>query len=338
MEIFGTIGPSCESRKTLEEMFRNGMTGIRMNLSHGMLKNAGTWLENIEKAAECAGVAPELLMDLQGPELRAGGFGKERMAYSLREGQTILLGSRAERDVLLVPQTVLRLLRPGGEILLDDGKLLLLGVRSCGTGWLCRVERGGMLQPRKSIALPGQEVETETLTGEDLENLRELKNYKVTGVMLPFVRGRRDIEKLRAALAQAGAPQTKIYAKIENQAGIRNIDEIIACADRIVIARGDLGNAAPLWELPGIQKTIAQKCRRENRKFMVVTQMLTSMERAKVPTRAEVSDIFNAVLDGADAVMLTGETAAGQYPAEAIEYLVKTVRAAQRYRDNCGVQ
>lgn len=338
MEIFGTIGPSCENRKTLEKMFQSGMTGIRMNLSHGMLRDAGTWLENMERAAEYAGMAPELLMDLQGPELRSGGFGKERIACRLKEGQTVVLGSRAEQDVLSVPQDVLRFLRPGGEILLDDGKLLLLGVRSCGAGWLCRVERGGMLQPRKSIALPGQEIETETLTGEDVENLRELKKYKVTGVMLPFVRGRRDVEKLRAALEEAGAVQVKIYAKIENQAGIRNMDEIIACADRIVIARGDLGNAVPLWELPGIQKTIAEKCRRENRKFMVVTQMLASMERAKVPTRAEVSDIFNAVLDGADAVMLTGETAAGQYPVEAMEYLVKTVRAAQRYKDNGYVQ
>ena len=140
------------------------------------------------------------------------------------------------------------------------------------------------------------------------------------------------LKDVRNELAQAGAQGVRLFAKIENTAGIEQVDALIPWADEIVIARGDLGNAVRLWELPAVQKRIAAACRAAGRDFMVVTQMLASMEHRAVPTRAEVSDIFNAVLDGATSVMVTGETAAGEYPAEVIRYLVNTVRAAEEYR------
>ena len=167
-----------------------------------------------------------------------------------------------------------------------------------------------------------------TLTAEDKENLAIAADCGVTGVMLPFVRGAEDIRNLRQALAEAGAPQLKILAKIENLAGVQALPDFLPLVDEVVIARGDLGNAMPLWELPRCQKQLSAACRAAGVPFMVVTQMLDSMHTRAVPTRAEVSDIYNAVLDGASSLMLTGETAAGQYPVQAMEYLVRTARTA----------
>ena len=193
---------------------------------------------------------------------------------------------------------------------------------------MCTVMRGGVLQSRKSLAAPGADIQMPTLTTEDKENLAIAADCGVTGVMLPFVRGAADIRNLRQALAEAGAPGLKILAKIENLAGVQALPEFLPLVDEVVIARGDLGNAMPLWELPRCQKQLSAACRAAGVPFMVVTQMLDSMHTRAVPTRAEVSDIYNAVLDGASSLMLTGETAVGQYPVQAMEYLVRTARTA----------
>lgn len=240
MDFYGTIGPACADVKLLQQMVEAGMTGIRMNLSHGPLAAHKDWLVMLHKAG-----VKKLLIDLQGPELRIG----------------------------RLPQPL-------------------------------------------------------SLTTEDKENLAIAAGRGVTGVMLPFVRGAADIRNLRQALAEAGAPQLKILAKIENLAGVQALPEFLPLVDEVVIARGDLGNAMPLWELPRCQKQLSAACRAAGVPFMVVTQMLDSMHTRAVPTRAEVSDIYNAVLDGASSLMLTGETAAGQYPVQAMEYLVRTARTA----------
>ena len=218
--------------------------------------------------------------------------------------------------------------QPGQTLLLDDGKLLARVDTAEPEALVCTVVRGGVLQSRKSLAAPGADIQMPTLTAEDKENLAIAANCGVTGVMLPFVRGAEDIRSLRQALAEAGAPQLKILAKIENLAGVQALPEFLPLVDEVVIARGDLGNAMPLWELPRCQKQLSAACRAAGVPFMVVTQMLDSMHTRAVPTRAEVSDIYNAVLDGASSLMLTGETAAGQYPVQAMEYLVRTARTA----------
>ena len=212
--------------------------------------------------------------------------------------------------------------------MLDDGKLLVQVTQALPEALVCTVVRGGTLQSRKSIAAPGLAVPSPTLTEEDLQNLKIAKQCGVTGVMLPFVRGKADILALRHALEEAGAADIRIFAKIENMTGVRALPEFIHLVDEVVIARGDLGNAMPLWELPRCQKQLSAACRAAGVPFMVVTQMLDSMCTRAVPTRAEVSDIYNAVLDGAASVMLTGETAAGQYPMQAMEYLVRTAQTA----------
>ena len=311
IDIYGTLGPACADAAILEEMLRLGMTGVRLNLSHVTLPESAPPVEALREAGRRAGVRPRLLIDMQGPEVR---IGKLPAPLTLREGETLPAAA------LHLPEAVLPCLTPGQELLLDDGKLLLVS-----EGDALRVLRGGTLQSRKSAALPGREIRLPALTESDRGNLAVAKDYGVTGVMQPFVRSREDLEEVRAALPEG----LRLFAKIESLTGVEQLPALMEAADEIVIARGDLGNAVPLWELPVLQKRISAACRRKGVPFMVVTQMLASMEHSAVPTRAEVSDICNAVLDGAASVMVTGETAVGEYPVEVIRYLANTVRAAQ---------
>ena len=345
----------------LKRMFEEGMDGIRLNLSHTTLEEAAELIERFHTAAREAGrtapreaaredhqvapnaareassnatrvFRPELMIDMQGPELRVG---RLEAPLTLEEGTVINLESIPLPDVVL--EELQR--RSKQEILLDDGKILLETQHSgAETGPIpysqpikAKVIRGGVLTGRKRIALPGCLIDTPAMTAADLENIRLAKQFGVTAVMQPFVRSKEDLMEVRRALDQAGGSDIRLFAKIENLTGLSKLDELIPCCDEIVIARGDLGNAMELWELPAAQKKIAAACRKAGRDFMVVTQMLESMTHRKVPSRAEVSDIFNAVLDGAASVMVTGETAAGEYPEIVIRYLARTVREAEKY-------
>lgn len=181
------------------------------------------------------------------------------------------------------------------------------------------------------IPLPGVEISLPAMTAQDRENLALAPSCGVTAVMQPFVRSADDLKAVRAAMNKCGGTDIRLFAKIENRRGMDALAELLPHADEIVIARGDLGNAVPLWELPAVQKRIAARCRENGTPFMVVTQMLASMEHSRVPTRAEMSDVFNAVLDGAASVMVTGETAAGEYPADVIRYLALAAHAAETF-------
>ncbi len=326
MVYYGTLGPACADMSILKRMFRQGMNGIRLNLSHKNLESSKEWVTNYIKAATQEGIIkPELLIDLQGPELR---IGRMQLDLEWQDRQEIYL------DVIPVPEVILPYLVEGQQILIDDGKILLEVIDRRGDlaeDIKCKVIRGGKVVQRKSIALPGLSIPVPTLTDADKENLRVAKEYGVTGVMLPFVRNKKDLMNLRAELDKNGASDIRIFAKIENLEGVEILSELLEVADEIVIARGDLGNAVDLWKLPVLQKEIARHCRAVKKPFMVVTQMLASMETRAVPTRAEVSDIFNAVMDGAQSVMLTGETAVGRYPVEAMSYLIKTSEEALLY-------
>ena len=319
VDIYGTLGPACASADTLEAMLRQGMTGVRLNLSHVTLPEAAPLVDALREAARRCGVQPKLLIDMQGPELRVKAL---PAPIELRGGETAALD--------FLPGLIRERLMPGQEILLDDGRLLLRAVSSDSAVVL----RGGLLRSRKSAALPGMDLRLPPLTGADRRNLALARDFGVTGVMQPFVRCRADLDALREALDESGGEAIRIFAKIESREGAAHLQELLPAADEIVIARGDLGNSGPLWELPALQKKIAAVCRAAGKPFMVVTQMLASMERSPVPTRAELSDIFNAVLDGAASVMLTGETAVGAYPEDAIRYMANTVREACNYVNN----
>lgn len=318
-QIYGTFGPACKEQDVLEEMFYAGMTGMRLNLSHVNLSDSAEQINAFHAAAK--GICkPQLVIDTQGPELRIGDLSNPIM---LENSTIVSLGDAG----IPIPPVVLSALDNGDEVLLDDGKISLR-VTDAKQG-RAEVVRGGMLGSRKSVKLPGRTINLPVLTDRDLRNIRQAAEYGVTGLLQPFVRSGEDLKELRRLLDENNAGFLQIFAKIESMEGVEHLEEILPYADVIVIARGDLGNDMPLWQLPAVQKQISAACRAAEKPFIVVTQMLASMENAPIPTRAEVSDIFNAVIDGAWGVMLTGETAVGKYPVEAIRYLTKTAESAQ---------
>ena len=325
ISIYGTFGPACGQEDILKQMFEAGMTGMRLNLSHTSLTDSADRIAAFRAAAETAGIVPELLIDMQGPELRIGTI--EPM--TLTDGESVILGEGG----IPVPEVTLPVMYAGDEVVLDDGKISVRVRENHGSHVICTVERGGVLPSRKSIKLknPDVVVELPVLTEHDLNNVRRAAEYGVTGLMQPFVHSGEELRKVRKALQENGADHVKIFAKIENMQGVDNLEDILPEADWVIIARGDLGNDMDLWQLPAVQKKIAAACVKAGKPFVVVTQMLTSMEHSPVPTRAEVSDIFNAVLDGCAGVMVTGETAVGDYPTEVIRYLTNTVKSAEDY-------
>ena len=327
VDIFGTLGPACDDEKVLSRMFAAGMTGIRINLSHVMLSDCTAGIERIRNAAKENGIMPKILIDMQGPELRIGKFDG---AKELDSGDMLKLG----QDGITVPAAVLNALVAGDEVLLDDGKILGKVAAACEGSATVEIIRGGELTQKKSLAIKGKTIELPAITDDDRENLRLAKDLGITGIMQPFVRSRKDLEEVGTALHECCADSLKIYAKIENKQGLENIEDFIGLSDEIIIARGDLGNSMPLWELPHAQKRISKICNDHQKPFMVVTQMLASMEKKEVPTRAEVSDIYNAVLDGASSVMVTGETAIGVNPVEVIRYLHETVNEALNHPED----
>lgn len=329
-EIFGTLGPACAQADILEKMFLEGMTGMRLNLSHTNLRESEPLIQYFHQAAQRAGVRPELLIDMQGPEIRIGEL-CEPLQLTESEERTLTEQSAAKPDAGAIPvaDSVLSVLEAGDHILLDDGKLELV-VTSVKPQIAACVLRGGILQERKSLKVADKQIPGPVLTEQDRENIRLAKDYGVTALMQPFVTKGTQLSEVKSVLWEHGMTDIRIFAKIENREGMLQMRDIMPDADMIVIARGDLGNDMPLWELPAAQKKISDICKEASKPFLVVTQLLASMVQHPYPTRAEVSDIYHAVADGAGAVMVTNETAVGKYPVEVIRYLKKTVQEAEK--------
>lgn len=317
-EIFGTFGPACDSKEILKQMIETGMTGMRLNLSHTTLADSASYIRNYQNAATEMGIKPQVLIDMQGPELR---MGKLEAPLILEQGETSIP----------MPEAVMNVLEIEDEVLLDDGKILVQVVDfSKEKQVVVRVIRGGILQSHKSIKVVGKNINLPALTEHDIANIKVAKEYGVTALMQPFVFSGAQLREVRSVLKQYGAEEVQIFAKIENCLGVEHLEDILPDADVIIIARGDLGNDMPLWELPRVQKQIEDACKKASKPYIVVTQMLASMEHNPVPTRAEVSDIYHAVYHGAWGVMVTGETAIGRYPVEVIKYLANTAREAEQ--------
>lgn len=344
VEIYGTFGPACKSGEILEEMIRRGMTGMRLNLSHTTLDKSREYLENYKEAAQSCGVIPQILMDMQGPELRIGEmeevkaesggylyFVKDSQSAKERLTEAVSKGYEEDEVMIPVPAAVMNVLETGQEVLLDDGKIHVQIEKVREDSVKAHVFTGGTIKPHKSIKIIGKNVTMPILTSHDIENIRRARKYGVTALMQPFVFSGEDLKRVREILAKEKMEHLRIFAKIENREGVDNLENIIPEADMVVIARGDLGNDMPLWELPAVQKRIEETCKKFGKPYLVVTQMLASMEENPVPTRAEVSDIFHAVYHGAAAVMVTGETAVGKYPVKTIEYLANTSLEAEKF-------
>ncbi len=328
IDYFGTLGQACADPEILRKMFKAGMTGVRLNLSHSSLDEAAEWIDALNEASRDVCPNRKFLIDLQGPELRIGELPYELELVEGEEAYFVESKAYLEAKVIPVQSQIMAELTPGRKVLLDDGKMLVTVEAVYEDHVTARVVRGGLLSSRKSIAIPGVEIMLPTLTIKDLQNIGRAKAYGVTGVMLPFVRYRQDLVNLRNALAEVDSEEIKIYAKIENEKGVKDIDNLADACNEIVIARGDLGNAVGLIRLPAVQEELSIACKQHRRPYMVVTQMLNSMIENPVPTRAETSDIYRAIREGASSVMLTGETAVGKYPVEAIEVLVATGQVA----------
>lgn len=320
MDLFATLGPACARKDILCAMFRAGMTGIRYNLAHGSLADAEPWIRLYRDAAkECGVESPRLLLDLQGPGLR---IHKGGAAIQLRQGSVLHL----EHD-LQAPQVLIDNAEPGDVISIADGAFEL-EVQSYAQA---KVIRGGRLLPGKNVCIVGKELESPALTPGDLEALKAAKRLGVTDIMLSFVRSADDLRNLHKVLEEYGLSDLRVYAKIETLEGLSSIASMYDLADVFLLARGDLGNRLPLWHLPRVQKRMAAKLQSAGKPFAISTQLLSTMETNRIPTRAEVNDVFNAVLDGAQCLFLTGETAIGAYPAEAMDTLARTAHDAQDF-------
>ena len=320
MRYYATLGPSCCDAAALAALLRRGVTGFRLNLSHTPLAARTDWIAALHEAERKTGLRAQLMIDLRGPEVRTGDM---PAPLPLAEGATVTLGADIPVD-----GDVLDALRPGMTVLLDDGAMALTVV----DGGVCRVSRGGTLTGHKSLTLEGVDLRRPALCEADLADLSQAAALGVNAVMQPFVRSAGDLRVVRQTMAENGLADAELFAKVENQPGLDALPDWLALCDVVTIARGDLGSSLPLERLPAAQKHIAALCRSRGKPFLVVTQLLHSMIDHPSPTRAEVLDIYNAVLDGADCLMLTGETAQGRYPLESADWLIRVAQEAEKAR------
>ena len=320
MRYYATLGPSCCDTAALSALLRRGVTGFRLNLSHTPLAARTDWIAALHEAERKTGLRAQLMIDLRGPEVRIGSL---PAPLPLAEGAAVTLGADIPVD-----GDVLDALRPGMTVLLDDGAMALTVVDS----GVCRVTRGGTLTGHKSLTLEGVDLRRPALCEADLADLSQAAALGVNAVMQPFVRSAGDLRVVRQTMAENGLADAELFAKVENQPGLDALPDWLALCDVVTIARGDLGSSLPLERLPAAQKHIAALCRSRGKPFLVVTQLLHSMIDHPSPTRAEVLDIYNAVLDGADCLMLTGETAQGRYPLESADWLIRVAQEAEKAR------
>ena len=320
MRYYATLGPSCCDTAALSALLRRGVTGFRLNLSHTPLAARTDWIAALHEAERKTGLRAQLMIDLRGPEVRIGDM---PVPLPLAEGAAVTLGADIPVD-----GDVLDALRPGMTVLLDDGAMALTVV----DGGVCRVTRGGTLTGHKSLTLEGVDLRRPALCEADLADLSQAAALGVNAVMQPFVRSAGDLRVVRQTMAENGLADAELFAKVENQPGLDALPDWLALCNVVTIARGDLGSSLPLEQLPAAQKRIAALCRSHRKPFLVVTQLLHSMIDHPSPTRAEVLDIYNAVLDGADCLMLTGETAQGRYPLESADWLIRVAQEAEKAR------
>ena len=318
-KVIATIGPACDDQATIEEMIRVGMNVARLNLSHGSFADHAARVARIRAAAEQAGSFTAILADTKGSEIRTGRVAEGAVSLAAGEPFELYFAERMgdASGVSVSNEKLGDVLEAGDSVLLDDGAIEL-GVESVSRkGARCRIVRGGVLGDSKGVNLPGSEVQ---FSAEDRMSREELAFAVEQGadyLAASFVRSADDVLAIRGVLDELGA-SIPIIAKIENRAAVANLESIVEAADGTMVARGDLGVEFPLAEVPAIQKNIIRTTVTNGKPVITATQMLDSMERNPRPTRAEVSDVANAILDGSSAVMLSGETAMGKYPVEAV--------------------
>jgi len=334
-KIVATVGPACGSFERLRELARAGCDVFRINFSHGTDEQREGFLTNIRKVERELGEPLAVMGDLCGPKIRVGAI--IGGGVLLGDGQEIVIQrDSVEGDTKRISTTLGELIDAacqGQMILLDDGKLRLQVVRAeAPERIVCEVTRGGVLGSGKGVNVPTMDLRLSALTEKDRRDAAWIAEREFDYVALSFVRRAEDVLQLRELLDAAGS-DARIVAKVEKPQAVENIEEIVEVADAVMVARGDLGVEMDLPAVPVAQKRIANLCRREGKLCIVATQMLESMTTSPTPTRAEVSDVANAVLDHTDAVMLSGETAVGRFPAASVRMMNQIVEHVQPYYD-----
>ncbi|MCK9857073.1 pyruvate kinase [Paenibacillus sp. ATY16] len=334
-KIVCTMGPACESTEVLIDMINAGMNVARLNMAHGELEDHAARIARIREAAAATNSIVAILLDIKGPEVRIGKL--EEASYLLKVGEKLTLtteeiignGERIHVNYAELPLVV----NPGNKILLDDGLIELEVASVNGTEIECVILNGGVIKARKGVNLPGIRTTLPGVTERDIRHIQFGIEQQIDIIAPSFVRRAEDILQIRELLHDGGAGHIQIISKIENEEGVNNLDSIIEASDGIMVARGDLGVEVPAWDVPMIQREMISKCNTAGKVVIVATQMLDSMQVNPRPSRAEVSDVANAVLQGTDAIMLSGETAAGKYPVESVSMMASIAVKAESMMD-----
>ncbi|MCB0428504.1 MAG: pyruvate kinase [Flavobacteriales bacterium] len=333
-KIVATVGPASSSREVLEGMVKAGVDVFRLNFSHSSYEEHEKIIKNIRAINEDMGYYIAILADLQGPKLRIGEV--ENGMVLLQEGRELemttddIVGT-AERIGVRYPSFV-KDVKVDETVMIDDGKILLKITEKNGQTVKARVLHGGELYPKKGVNLPNTKISLPCLTEKDLKDLEFALKMNVQWIGLSFVRSASDVLELKHIISSHNR-KTRVVAKIEKPEAIEDIDNIIKATDAIMVARGDLGVEIPIREVPLIQKEIVRKCLRHSRPVIIATQMMESMIQNIHPTRAEVSDVANSVMDGADALMLSGETSVGKFPVKVIETMQSIITHVEKNSD-----
>lgn len=331
-KIVATLGPACSSKEVIKKMIDAGVNVFRVNFSHADYTDVKERIDIIRELNEEFGYTTAILADLQGPKLRVGVM-KEDVVVNPGDIITFQTAEdvpgtkeRVYMNYLSFPKDV----NPGERILLDDGKLIFEALETNGsTEVVCKVIQGGPLKSKKGVNLPQTKVSLPALTKKDIKDALFAIEQKVDWIALSFVRTPKDLEELQDLIAKHSDYKIPIVAKIEKPEAVENIDKIVAFCDGLMVARGDLGVEIPAHEVPLIQKKLIHRAKTARIPVIVATQMMETMITSLTPTRAEVNDVANSVMDGADAVMLSGETSVGNYPVEVIEKMTQIIEAVE---------
>lgn len=331
-KIICTLGPASEEKRTMERMIQYGMKIARINLSHGSYEEHGGRISKLRKVEEKLKANVALMLDTKGPEIRIGTF--EKGKAELKDGQDFILTTspvEGNNEIVYVNYDKLHQeLVKDDIVLLSDG-LIELKVKEIKEDKIyCKVINGGEIRDRQGLNVPGKSLKLPAVTKKDVEDILFAIKIRADFIAASFIRRAADVLKIKEILENNGGKDIKVIAKIENREGVEKIDEIVRVADGVMIARGDLGVEIPVEEVPLVQKRIIKKCNFMGIPVITATQMLDSMIRNPRPTRAETTDVSNAIYDGTDAIMLSGETAAGSYPVEAVKTMANIAQKTEQ--------
>lgn len=317
-KIVCTIGPSCDSKEMLEKLYNAGMNVARLNFSHGNYEYFEKVIKNIRKISDEIAI----LLDTKGPEIRTGDV--ENNNLELKDNDKLIITNQkclGNKDKISVDYSKIDELDVGNLILIDDGLIECKVIEKIKNTVKVKVLNGGVLGSKKTVSIRGHSVKIPFLMQKDIDDIKFGIKHNVDFIAASFVRKSHEVHQIKQLLEQNSADHIKIISKIEHALSVENFDEILKISDGIMVARGDLGVEMPLEKIPAIQEIIIQKCREKGKPVIVATQMLESMKSYPRPTRAEVADVARAILQGTDAIMLSGETASGKYPLKAVQMM-----------------